>query len=184
MKPLRGIELKRFVKEQRKQYHIQRDIVIVLQSVSYPVNVGSIFRIADAFGVSQLALCGSTPTPPHPTISKVGRNKDKVVRWNYHEQVEEVLASLKSDGYFLCAVELTDIATAYFQTHYPQKVCLILGNEDHGITRKVLTYCDSSVYVPMIGDGRSLNVHVCAAIVLAHIQYGIHQWPDTGTDHA
>jgi tRNA G18 (ribose-2'-O)-methylase SpoU len=44
----------------------------------------------------------------------------------------------------------------------------VLGNEDHGLTRSVLSLCDSSVFVPMYGKGLSLNVHVCTAVVLYH----------------
>jgi tRNA G18 (ribose-2'-O)-methylase SpoU len=57
----------------------------------------------------------------------------------------------------------------YFEANYPERVCLVVGNEDHGVTRAALALCDMAVFVPMYGVGRSLNVHVAAAIVLYHI---------------
>ncbi len=48
----------------------------------------------------------------------------------------------------------------------------MLGNEDHGVTRAALALCDTSVFVPMLGKGKSLNVHISAAVALYHI---VHQ---------
>jgi tRNA G18 (ribose-2'-O)-methylase SpoU len=143
----------------------------VLQSVAYPINVGSLFRAADAVRVSKMFLCGITPIPPTQTISKVGRDKHQVVPWYYETRAEQALAILREEGYHICALELTDQSVPYFDFDYPLKLCLVVGNEDHGVTRSVLALCDSSVFVPMYGKGQSLNVHVGAAVVLYHIRH-------------
>jgi tRNA G18 (ribose-2'-O)-methylase SpoU len=75
VKQLRGTPLKRFLRN--LQPPSPAELAIVCQSVAYPVNVGSIFRIADALNASEVVLTGITPRPPHPTISKVGRDKDR-----------------------------------------------------------------------------------------------------------
>jgi tRNA (guanosine-2'-O-)-methyltransferase len=137
--------------------------------VAYPVNVGSIFRIADALGATEVILTGITPRPPHPTISKVGRNKDRRVTWHYVEQPECALADLHERGYWLAALEVTDECRPYYHVDYPQRVALVLGNEDHGVTRASLALCDAAVYVPMYGGGKSLNVHVSLAVVGYHL---------------
>ena len=166
MKQLLGTPLKRFLRDWRRDNPLQIDLAVVLQSVAYPVNVGSLFRVADAVHVSKMFLCGITPTPPNKTISKVGRDKQQTVSWYYEKQTEDALVILKDEGYHICALEITDEAVPYYAFVYPRKLCLVLGNEDHGITRSVLSLCDSSVFVPMFGKGRSLNVHVSASIVL------------------
>nr|MBN1228634.1 tRNA methyltransferase [Anaerolineae bacterium] len=170
MKQLFGTPLKRFLRDWRRSHKPVTDIALVLQSVAYPVNVGSLFRIADAVGVNRLILSGITPVPPNQTITKVGRNKHTVVNWAYEEKAESAVAALKSDGYHIMALEITDLATAYYETRFPGKLALILGNEDHGMTRSILELCDSAVFVPMFGKGRSLNVHVTAAVVLYHVR--------------
>ena len=170
MKQLRGTPLKRFLRDWRRAHvDYPRDIALVLQSVSYPANVGSLFRIADATGVSKMFLCGITPTPPNQTITKVGRDKHNDVIWCYEKHAEDALKTLRSEGYHICALELTDASQPYQQVSYPDKLCLVVGNEDHGVTRSALALCNSSVFVPMYGKGQSLNVHVCAAVVLYHI---------------
>lgn len=169
MNQLHGTDLKRFLRDWRRHNRLVQDTVVVLQSVAYPVNVGSMFRIADAVGVKHLYLCGITPAPPNKTIAKVGRNKHEHLAWSKVESAEEVIGRLRGEGYHICALEITDAAVPYYEMGYPERLCLVLGNEDHGVTRSALALCDSAVFVPMFGRGRSLNVHVSAAVVLYEV---------------
>lgn len=169
MKQLRGTPLKRFLRDYRRANPPRRRVAIVVQSVAYPANVGSILRIADAADVAELILTGITPTPDNPTVRKVARHKDGRLNWTYVERAEDAVVRLKEAGYFTCAVELTDGAVPYHRFAYPEKVCLIVGNEDHGVTQSVLNLCDAAVFVPMFGRGRSLNVHVSLAVVCYHV---------------
>jgi tRNA (guanosine-2'-O-)-methyltransferase len=172
MKPLIGTQLKRFLRDYKRENRPFADLVAVLQSVEYPANVGSIFRVADGAGLTELVLTGITPTPPHPTIEKVGRFKSLRVPWRYEQDPVTAVRTLKTNGYHIVAVELTDTAVPYHQYTYPQKTCLIVGHEDHGVTKAVLAECDSAVFIPMYGKGLSLNVHVALSIVVYHI---LHQ---------
>jgi len=171
MQQLRGTALKRFLRKLPPPPR-PTDLVIVCQSVAYPVNVGSVFRIADAMGAVQVVLTGITPTPPHPTISKVGRDKDRRVPWLYEEQPEAALQGLKEQGFSLVAMEITEQCVPYDQADYADRVALVLGNEDHGVTRACLALCDTAVFIPMYGKGKSLNVHVSLAVVGYHILHG------------
>ncbi len=172
MKPLIGTDLKRFLRDFKRENPQNKEVAVLLQSVEYPANVGSVFRVADGAGVSEVILTGITPTPPHPTIEKVGRYKSLKVPWRYEKDPITAIDQLKADGYHIIAVELTDTAVPYYQYTYPQKCCLVVGHEDHGITKATLAACDTAVFLPMYGKGRSLNVHVALSIVLYHL---IHQ---------
>ena len=98
MKQLRGTPLKRFLRKLPPPPR-PSDLVVVCQSVAYPVNVGSIFRIADALEVKEVVLTGITARPPHPTISKVGRDKDRRVPWRYVDRPEAALEELRAQGF-------------------------------------------------------------------------------------
>ncbi len=169
MKPLIGTDLKRFLRDYKRANQPAVDLVALLQSIEYPANVGSIFRAADGAGVTELVLTGITPTPPHPTIDKVGRFKNLHVPWRYEQDPLTAVAGLKAQGYQVVAVELTDTAVPYHQFTYAPKTCLVVGHEDHGVTKATLAACDAAVFLPMYGKGRSLNVHVALSIVLYHI---------------
>lgn len=167
MKQLRGTPLKRFLRALPPPPS-PKELVIVCQSVAYPVNVGSVFRIADALD-AKVVLSGITPTPPHATISRVGRNKDQRVPWRYVERPEAALQDLRAEGYWIAALEITDDCRPYYSVDFSPQVALVLGNEDHGVTRACLALCDAAVFVPMYGKGKSLNVHVSLAVVGYHL---------------
>ena len=170
MRLLRGTELKRLHREYRRKNPPQRQIAAVLQSVEYPYNGGAIFRLADGLGLSELGLCGITPTPPNPSIKKVGRSKDNNVNWRYDGEASSAVASLRRDGYSIVALELTDTAIPYDEFDYPARVCIVVGHEDHGVTASLLASCDVAVYIPMYGKGRSHNVAAAFGIVAYHIR--------------
>jgi 23S rRNA (guanosine2251-2'-O)-methyltransferase len=168
MKQLRGTPLKRFLRTLPPPPS-PAELIILCQSVAYPVNVGSIFRIADALDAAEVVLTGITPTPPHPKISKVARDKDQRVPWRYVERPEAALEELKAQGFWIAALEVTTDCQPYYAVDYAPRVALVLGNEDHGVTRACLALCDAAIYVPMYGKGRSLNVHVSVAVVGYHL---------------
>ena len=168
MKPLIGTDLKRFVKNYRRAHPPQREVAALLQSVEYPYNVGSIFRMADGAGLSELILTGITPQPPHPTLEKTARYKTERINWRYMADPIEAIQALKADGYTIVAVELAEGAVPYHEYVYPERVALVVGHEDHGVTKAVLGVCDTAVFIPMYGKGLSLNVHVALSIVTYH----------------
>ncbi len=169
MKPLRGTSLKRFLKELDRP---PRSLAVVLADVEDPVNVGSAFRIADAAGVAELVLTGITPAPPHKLIEKVGRGKHQRVKWRKVDDVAAALEALGKEGWTRVAVELTEDAQPYTAFAWPEKTCLVVGHEDHGVTQKALAHTDARVFIPMYGKGASLNVHVALGIVLFQALHG------------
>ena len=171
MRPLIGTDLKRFLRDYRRGHKPAGELAALLQSVEYPANVGSIFRLADGAGVSELVLTGITPTPPNATIEKVGRYKSSRLPWRYEADPLIPIEELRAKGFSMVAVELTDDAVPYHEFDYPAKTCLIVGHEDHGVTKATLAACDAAVFIPMYGKGLSLNVHVALAIVLYHIRH-------------
>lgn len=160
MKPLRGTELKRFLRGTERP---SRRLVLMLHDVEDPVNVGAAFRTADAAGVEALILSGITPSPPHKLIDRVGRMKHERVKWERAEP-EAALSRLTSEDFEIVAVELCAESAAYHEREYGPKVCLVVGHEDHGVPRKVLERCHSAVFIPMHGKGASLNVSVALAV--------------------
>ncbi|NJN54714.1 MAG: RNA methyltransferase [Anaerolineae bacterium] len=169
MKPLIGTDLKRFLRDYKREHRPTSDLVALLQSVEYPANVGSIFRVADGAGLTELVLTGITPTPPNPTLEKVARYKSLRVPWRYEAEPVTAVQQLKSRGYHVVAVELADTAVPYHEYNYPAKTCLVVGHEDHGVTKATLAACDAAVFLPMYGKGLSLNVHVALSVVIYHI---------------
>lgn len=169
MKPLIGTDLKRFLRDYKRAHPPQRKLTALLQSIEYPANVGSIFRLADGAGLDELLLTGITPTPPHPTLDKVARHKTRRVPWRHIPDPLEAARKAKEAGQTLIAIELADTAVPYHTYSYPDDICLVVGHEDHGVTKAMLAECDAALFLPMYGKGQSLNVHVALSIVVYHI---------------
>ncbi len=169
MKALHGTAAKRFWRDYRRRHPPRRELALLLQSVAYPYNVGAIFRLADGVGVSQLVLTGITPQPPHPTLEKVGRFKPASLPWRYEKEATTAVLELRAAGYHIVGLELVEEAQPYFAYPYPERVCLVAGHEDHGLTRATLALCDGAVFIPMSGKGLSHNVATAVSIVACHI---------------
>ncbi|GMQ77615.1 MAG: RNA methyltransferase [Anaerolineae bacterium] len=178
MRPLIGTELKRFLRNFKRENRTKRSLILILQSVEYPYNVGAIFRMADGAGVGELILTGITPLPPNPTIDKVARSKTRSVKWRYSKEIAGDINDLRNRGYAIIGLEITDDAVPFYSYDFPERTCLVVGNEDHGLTKKTLSACDASIFIPMYGKGRSHNVGTATAIATYHI---LHSAPSSSS---
>jgi len=147
---------------------VERPIRVVLDDVRSRHNVGSIFRSADAFGVEGLVLCGFTPHPPHREIEKTALGATLSVPWTVAKDALHAVQELKAKGYQTIAVEQTRMAVP-LQTMTPlpgKPLALVVGNELNGVSEAVVAACDVCVLIPQSGSKHSLNVSVCAGVVL------------------
>lgn len=164
---VRQIKRKKLVREVFREYQSQGalDLAFLLQDWEDAYNVGGMFRVADGCGASELILTGRTPAPPHPQIGVTSLGGHRRVPYRVIDRWDAAADQLKAEGYSLVAVEVAEGAIPYFEFEYPSKVCLILGNEANGVYSSLMQRRDGAVFIPMLGKGRSLNVHVAAAIV-------------------
>lgn len=168
MRALNKKELKQFFKKTSRH---NREFSIILENIQYAKNVAGIFRTADAVCISNLFLTGISRTPPFgKNLRKASRNKERNVRWEYNNSSLNVIKRLKKENYYIIAVEITNDAVSLQEfpklIHCNKKICFIFGNEVYGIVKKTLEVCDYSVYIPMYGKGKSLNVGVSVGIIL------------------
>lgn len=143
-------------------------LTLVLDNVRSALNVGSIFRTADAFALERVVLCGITAQPPHREILKTALGSTESVEWEYHLSTVEAIRKLLDDGYQVFAVEQTD-QKIWLQDFNPvgnQKFALILGNEVDGVDSGALEICHGALEIPQFGTKHSLNVAVAAGIVV------------------
>ncbi|MCS6974319.1 MAG: RNA methyltransferase [Cyclobacteriaceae bacterium] len=143
-------------------------VCIVLDNIRSLHNVGSVFRTADAFRIQKIFLTGITGTPPHREIHKTALGATESVDWVYMEKPETAVRQLKEEGYTIAVVEQTDASIPLQNFHITprQKLALVFGNEIHGVSDEVIALADAALEVPQSGTKHSLNVSVCAGIVV------------------
>lgn len=153
-----------------EEYHASAKlpVVIVLDNIRSGLNVGAIFRTADAFSVESIYLCGITVKPPHPEIMKTALGASESVRWEYSEFTLSALDILAAKDYHLLPVEQTDHSVFLDKIFLPElfPLALIFGNEMRGVRPEVLARCSNSLEIPQHGIKHSLNVATTAGIVM------------------
>lgn len=143
-------------------------IVAVLDNVRSALNVGSVFRTADSFGVNELILCGITATPPSREIHKTALGAEVSVPYRYFNSTVEAIDCLKVEGFEIVAVEQAEqsIDLRNFEFDKSKNYAFILGNEVDGVSEQVIAMCDRVVEIEQRGVKKSLNVSVAAGVVL------------------
>ena len=165
MRKLSTDELNRLNKEDYAKAE-KTPIIIILDNIRSLSNVGAFFRTADAFCIEALYLCGITACPPHREIHKTALGADETVSWKYFDTTEAACQALKAENYRIFAVEQVENSVALQNFRFESHTAFILGNEVEGVSEEALPYCDGAVEVPQGGTKHSLNVSVCAGIVM------------------
>ncbi len=146
-------------------------VCVLLDSIRSSYNVGSIFRTSDGAMIEKLYLCGFTPTPPKREILKTALGSTESVKWEYAENPIDVIKELKSQGYKIAALELTEKSTPYYKADYKAfPLCLIIGNEIKGVKQELLDLCDFTLEIPQYGIKQSLNVAVAYGISIFELR--------------
>lgn len=161
------LELHRVGVEEYKQV-AKLPVTLVLDNVRSEMNVGSVFRTADAFLIERICLCGITPQPPKPEIHKTALGAEESVRWQYYPTALAAIEQLKADGYTICSVEQVhdSVSLEKFIVNSGQKIAIVLGNEVKGVSQEVVDASNLCVEIPQHGTKHSLNISCCAAIVM------------------
>lgn len=150
--------------------------ILILHNIRSAENVGSMFRTADAFGVTKIYLTGYTPTPvdrfkrPVSRIAKTALGAEKTVSWEKMEGAP-LIEQLRADGVSIIALEqaphAVPLPTFVRDPGLEQRGwALLVGNEVEGVDPETLALVDSVVEIPMLGTKESLNVAVAAGIAL------------------
>ena len=135
-----------------------------------PVNVGSITRLAAAYGVERMWLAGATASVHHPGAAKTALGTDRFVDVVSGMTAAEAASDAKDKGFQLVGIELADDAVPLFEAALTNDVCIAVGHEDHGLSSALLGACDVVAYLPLVGKVGSLNVATAAGIALAEIR--------------
>lgn len=154
--------------------HLQHiPVRVVLDNIRSGLNVGSIFRTSDAFAIQGIDLCGYTARPPHRDILKSALGATESTTWRGHETTRDCLQSLKDEGWKIAAIEQfpQSIHLTHWTVQSSERWAVIMGNEVRGVDPQLMDLMDCAVEIPQFGVKKSLNVSVCAGIVLHHLHH-------------
>ena len=146
-------------------------VTLILDHISGEANIGSIFRLSDAFHVEEIIFCGIEPNLNSNRLKKTSRSTHEYVDFRYLEDSAAIVQQKKAEGYKIIALEITQNSIPLQRLHLQtsEKIVLIAGHENFGISEEILDLCDETVHIPMFGNNSSMNVAQSVGISLYEI---------------
>lgn len=141
-------------------------LLLVLDSVTDPHNLGACLRSADAAGVDAVVTTRDKSAGLSPVVRRVAVGAAEVVPFVQVTNLVRTLQALQERGVWLIGTELDASARSLYETDLSGSVAIVMGAEGSGLRRLTRETCDLLVYIPMQGDVQSLNVSVATGICL------------------
>ncbi|HET54613.1 MAG TPA: 23S rRNA (guanosine(2251)-2'-O)-methyltransferase RlmB [Ignavibacteria bacterium] len=146
----------------------QYPLILLLDSIQDPQNLGAILRSAECFGVDGVLITTHQSSPITETVEKTSAGAINHLKIAKVTNLVQEMKFLKENGFWIVGSTLEN-SQVYTSVDYKIPIALIMGNEEKGIRKLVADNCDFLVHIPMKGKIQSLNVSVAAGILLAEI---------------
>ncbi|MCL2444758.1 TrmH family RNA methyltransferase [Candidatus Saccharibacteria bacterium] len=160
--------------------------ILIAHNIRSTHNIGSIFRTADGFGVTEIIFSGYSPYPellqndprlPHirrkltTQISKTALGAENTVPFSHSPDISQTIKTLKSQKIPTLALEQSPTSINLSDFAPSNSFALILGEEVNGIPLEILKLADHTLEIPMLGSKNSFNVSVATGIALYHLTH-------------
>jgi 23S rRNA (guanosine2251-2'-O)-methyltransferase len=144
-------------------------LLVMLDGIEDPHNLGAILRSADAFGVDGVIMKSRGEVSLNGTVAKVSTGAIDYVKVSVVSNLNQSINTLKKAGYWIVASD-GSATTLYDSVDYKCPIVLIVGSEGFGVSRLVLENSDFVTKIPMCGHVNSLNASVATSIYLSAIE--------------
>lgn len=142
----------------------KQDVIVVLDGIQDPGNLGTILRTIDSVGLDQVIVSKETADSYNPKV--VRSTMGAIFRVNIIESdnLLDTLKNMKKHKYKIMATSL-ETENSIYDVDYNKKV-IVIGNEANGVSQDILNYADEKIKIPMLGKTESLNASVATAVIL------------------
>ena len=145
-----------------------KPLVVVLDGVEDPHNLGAVIRTAEACKASGILVPDRHSAPLSSTVVKASAGASAYVPVVRAKNLVNAIDELKNRGLWIVGIDSTG-AQEWTDFDYRGPTALVLGGEHRGLRRLVREHCDVLVRLPMLGKVASLNISVAAAVVLYEV---------------
>ncbi len=147
-----------------KEINYDEDIIMALDDIQDPGNLGTILRTIDSIGLSQVLISKGTADPYNPKVVRSTMGAIYRVKVIECDDLKETLKEIKKNKFKILATSLDDSKSIY-DIKYNKKV-IVIGNEANGVEEEIVKLSDEKIKIPMLGKTESLNASVATGIVL------------------
>ena len=144
------------------------DVVVILDHLEDPHNLGAIIRTCEAAGIKSIILSKNRQVQVNATVMKTSAGTLQNINLVSVSSIANCIDSLKDNGYWIVGTSLTD-SVDYRTVDYSGKIAIVIGNEGSGISSLVAKKCDFLVKIPMYGTTNRLNASVAAGIMIYEV---------------
>ena len=156
----------------------EQALVLVLDEVQDPHNLGAVCRVAESAGVSGVVIPERRAAQVTPAVAKASAGAVEHLPVARVRNLADWLGTAKETGAWVYGAAAGPEAVSYAEPDYSGRVVLVLGSEGRGLRPRVASACDQMVQLPQLGRVGSLNVSTAAAALV----YGILQFRKLGLD--
>lgn len=142
----------------------KEDIILALDGIQDPGNLGTILRTADSANLKQIILSADCADPYNPKV--VRSTMGAIFRMNIitSENLAKTLQMVKKHKFEIIVTSL-DTNKSVYDIKFNKKV-IVIGNEANGVSKEIQELADQKVIIPMLGKTESLNASVAASIMI------------------
>lgn len=140
------------------------DIIIVLDGIQDPGNLGTILRTMDSAGLKQIILSENTADPYNPKVVRSTMGAIYRMHMIESKNLIETLKLIQKNKYQIVATSLETEENIYTMDYH--KKAIVIGNEANGVSKVVLELANQKVKIPMLGKTESLNAAVATSIIV------------------
>ena len=141
-----------------------QDIIVALDDIQDPGNLGTILRTVDSIGLSQILVSKGTADSYNPKVVRSTMGAIFRVKIIECEDLEKTLKEIKKHKFEIVVTSL-QTKNSIYDIDYKKKV-IVIGNEANGVEEKIQKLADKKVKIPMLGKTESLNASVATGIIL------------------
>ncbi len=152
------------INDKEKEIDYSQDIIVALDDIQDPGNLGTILRTVDSIGLNQILVSKGTADCYNPKVVRSTMGAIFRVKIIECEDLEKTLKEIKKHKFKLVVTSL-QTENSLYDIDFNKKV-IIIGNEANGVEAKIQEISDEKIKIPMLGKTESLNAAVATSIVL------------------
>lgn len=150
--------------KERPLINYNEDIIVALDDIQDPGNLGTILRTVDSVGLKQLIVSKGTADVYNPKVVRSSMGAIFRVEVIEVENLKETIEKIRRNNYNLLVTSLQTENSVY-DIDYNKKV-LVIGNEANGVSKEIQDMADQKIKIPMLGKTESLNASVATGVIL------------------
>ena len=166
IKPYEYLDLNSLIKVSKNN---KVPVIVMLDGINDPQNMGTILRSCDVFGVSGVIISKHNQVPLNATVAKTSAGAINYVPVCLVNNLNQAIETLKENGFWVVSSD-GSAKMSYGDIDYNFPCVLVIGSEGEGVSKLVLKNSDYIIKIPQMGHVNSLNASVAAGILLSKIR--------------